>query len=70
MTVTVYNTIIKPHFEYSTAIQLIRIQKFKNKKMRVILKCERYLYLYKYNAIGFEMDEYKTKITVQYLNVC
>ena len=28
----------------------------------------RSVYSYKYNAIRFEMEEYKTKITVQYFN--
>ena len=30
----------------------------------------RSVYPYKYNAIRFEIHEYKTKITVQYLNAC
>ena len=49
---TIYDTIIKPHFEYvstilysSTAIQLIRMQKLQNKTMRVIFKCDRYTHI-------------------------
>lgn len=48
--INIYNTIIKPHFEYGSTIlytccnktQLERLQKLQNKAMRAILKCNRY----------------------------
>lgn len=48
--ITIYNTIIKPHFEYGSTIlytccnkqQISRLQKLQNKSMRAILKCNRY----------------------------
>lgn len=48
--VIVYNTMVKPHFEYCGTIlysccnqgQLERLQKLQNKAMRSILKCNRY----------------------------
>lgn len=48
--VNVYNTMIKPHFEFGSTIlytcctktQIERLQKLQNKAMRSILKCNRY----------------------------
>lgn len=48
--INIYNTIIKPHFEYGSTIlfsccnqsQVERLQKLQNKAMRIILKCSRY----------------------------
>lgn len=48
--INIYNTIIKPHFEFGstilytccTAHQLERLQKMQNRAMRIILKCSRY----------------------------
>lgn len=48
--INVYNTIIKPHFEFGstilytccTDIHIERLQKLQNKAMRSILKCNRY----------------------------
>lgn len=48
--INMYNTIIKPHFEFGSTIlytcctttQLERLQKLQNKAMRAILKCNRY----------------------------
>lgn len=48
--IKIYNTIIKPHFEYCATIlytccnqaQIGRIQKLQNKCMRCILKCGKY----------------------------
>lgn len=48
--INIYNTIIKPHFEYGSTIlytcctitQIERLQKLQNKAMRAILKCNRY----------------------------
>ena len=48
--INIYNTIIKPHFEYGSTIlytcctntNIERLQKLQNKAMRVIIKCNRY----------------------------
>lgn len=48
--INIYNTIIKPHFEYGSTIlytcclneHLNRLQKLQNRAMRTILKCNRY----------------------------
>lgn len=48
--INIYNTIVKPHFEYGSTIlytcctkqQIERLQKLQNKAMRSILKCNRY----------------------------
>lgn len=48
--INIYNTIIKPHFEFGSTIlytccletQIERMQKLQNKAMRCILKCNRY----------------------------
>ena len=48
--INIYNTIVKPHFEYGSTIlytcctkqQIVRLQKLQNKSIRSILKCNRY----------------------------
>ena len=50
LAIKIYNTIIKPHFEFGSTIiytccnetQLNGLQKLQNKSMRAILKCDRY----------------------------
>lgn len=52
--INIYNTIIKPHFEFGSTIlytcclesQIERMQKLQNKAMRTILKCNRYTPIY------------------------
>ena len=49
MSLNIYNTIIKPHFEFGSTVlyscssgqQIIRLQKFQNKEMRAILNVNR-----------------------------
>ena len=49
ISINIYNTIIKPHFEFRSTIlysccsgqQIIRLQKLQNKAMRAILKVNR-----------------------------
>lgn len=51
--INIYNTIIKPHFEFGSTIiytccninQIERMQKLQNKAMRIILKCNRYTHI-------------------------
>ncbi|KAJ8977797.1 hypothetical protein NQ317_000053 [Molorchus minor] len=47
--ITVYNTIIKTHFEYCATVlysldlnKMLAVQKLQNRAMRIILKCNRY----------------------------